>query len=116
LYPLVAAALESGSVTGYHFFGLFQTVAGMAAAAAGSWERAEAHYRSALAQADETPYLLEQPEVRRWYAGMLIERGEGGDRDRAVELLSVARDQYGQLGMPKHVAMAESLLAQLPSH
>jgi tetratricopeptide (TPR) repeat protein len=113
LYPLVLSALDSGSITGYHPWGLFQTVAGMAAAAGGRWQEAEEHYRTALEQADRTPYLVEQPEVRRWYARMLIERGEGSDAQLARELLTRSLEQYRALDMPKHAVMAEALLGQL---
>ena len=90
--------------------GLLQTVAGVAAACGGQWERAEEHYQTALRQAHDLPYVMEQPEVRRWYARMLIDRNAPGDRDKAGELLTEAIAMYRRIGMPKHVEMAEALM------
>ena len=59
------------------------------------------------------PHRLQQPEVRRWYARMLIERDESGDRDKARQLLGEAIDGYRALGMPRHLEMAEELRAKL---
>jgi len=88
-------------------------VAGMAASAGGQWEKAEEHYRTALRQAHELPVVSEQPEVRRWYARMLIDRNGPGDREKARELLTEAVAMYRRIGMPKHVEMADALLSQL---
>ncbi len=74
LYSLVLEAIETGALVRPFADGLLQTVAGMAAAAGGHWEKAEEHYRTALRQAHEIPHNIEQPEVRRWYARMLIDR------------------------------------------
>ena len=70
--------------------------------------------------ADSLPLVIAQPEVRRWYARMLIDRdgpadpstGSGRDRDKARELLTEAIRMYQQIGMPKHVEMAEQMLAE----
>ena len=70
------------------------------------------HYQTALRQAHELPVVIEQPEVRRWYASMLIDRDASGDRDKARELLNESITMYRRLGMPKHVEMAEALLGQ----
>jgi hypothetical protein len=64
---------------------------------------------------------VHQPEVRRWYARMLIDRGgpgdpstgSGRDREKARELLTEAVAMYRRIRMPKHVEMAEELLGQL---
>ena len=110
LYPLVLEAIDTGALMARFDCRLSQTVAGMAAAAAGQWERAEEHYRTALRQARELPHKIEQPEVRRWYARMLVDRDGPGDRDRALQLLAEALPMYREIGMPKHVEMAEALL------
>ena len=81
----------------------------------------EDHYQTALRQAHELPVVIEQPEVRRWYARMLIDRdgpgdpptGSGRDREKARQLLEEAIAMYRRIGMPKHVEMAEALLGQL---
>ncbi|UCH86209.1 MAG: AAA family ATPase [Dehalococcoidia bacterium] len=113
LYPLVLEAIDTGVLTNWANGRLFQSVAGMAAAAGGQWDVAEEHYQTALRQAHELPIVLEQPEVRRWYARMLVERDEPGDREKARELLTEAVAMYGQIGMPKHVEMAEALLREV---
>ncbi|MCJ7831701.1 MAG: DUF4071 domain-containing protein [Dehalococcoidia bacterium] len=85
----------------------------MAAAAGEQWEKAEEHYRTALRQAHEIPVVIEQPEVRRWYARMLIDRNGPGDREKARQLLTEAIEGYRRIGMPKHVEMADALLSEL---
>ena len=94
-------------------WGLLQTVAGMAAAAGKQWEEAEQHYQTALRQALDLPAVMEQAEVRRFYACMLIDRDGPGDRDKARELLTEAIEGYRRIGMPKHVEMAEALLTKV---
>ncbi len=112
LYPLVLEAIEkTGSLIRNLEPRLLQTVAGIAAAAGRQWEKAEAHYQTALRQAHELPIVIEQPEVRRFYAQMLIERDAPGDRDKARQLLAEAIAMYRQIGMPKHLEMAEAMLA-----
>jgi class 3 adenylate cyclase/tetratricopeptide (TPR) repeat protein len=112
LYPLILEAIDTGALTG-QFGRLLQSVAGMAAAAGGRWDKAEQHYQTALRQAHELPVVMEQPEVRRFYARMLIDRDGPGDRDKARELLTEAIAMYRQIGMPKHHEMAEALLGEL---
>ncbi len=111
LYPLVLEAVDTGCVARSSMLGLLQTVAGMAAAAGRQWKKAGEHYKEALRLAHELPVVGEQPEVRRWYARMLIDRDAPGDRKKARELLSEAVAMYRRIGMPKHVEMAEALLA-----
>ena len=110
LYPLVLEALDTGTVTEFQSMGLLQTGAGTAAAAGGQWEEAEGHYRAALRQAQELPHRIAQPEVRRWYARMLLDRMASGDADRARTLLDEAVEMYGAIGMPRHLEMANELL------
>ena len=113
LYPLVVDALGTGVVISQNAYGLIETVAGIAAAAGRQWEAAEAHYERAVRQAHELPHRLHQPEVRRWYATMLIERNTAGDHDRARQFLDQAVEDYGQLGMSRHLDIAKSLVDQL---
>ncbi len=112
LYPLAIEAIDTGTVVSADTRHLLQTVAGISAAAAGNWEQAEAHYQTALRQAHEIPFRSEQPEVRRWYAQMLLDRNQAGDRDKALTLLGEAIGQYRTIGMPKHLAMAEGMLGR----
>jgi hypothetical protein len=50
-------------------------------------------------------HRLEQPEVRRFYVTMLLERNAPGDQARARELLSEAVPMYSELGMAKHLEL-----------
>jgi len=77
LYPLVKEPLENVKI------GLFgslmpETAAGIVAACSRSWDAAEAHFRTALGYAREIPHKLEEPQIRYWYAKMLIERKHVG--------------------------------------
>jgi len=112
LHSLMVEAIGTGTLVRFADCRLLQTVAGIAAAAGAQWEKAEEHYQTALRQAHEVPVVIEQPEVRRWYARMLIERDAAGDRDKARQLLTEAIGSYRRLGMPKHVEMAEAQLEQ----
>jgi tetratricopeptide (TPR) repeat protein len=110
LYSLVTEAIKSGVTFRPFDFRLLESVAGIAATAAKDWGSAEQHFRRALRISAELPHRLEQPEVRRFYAQMLLERDSSGDREKARKLLDEAIDQYEQIGMPKHREMAEALL------
>jgi len=113
LCPLVGGAIDTRALLIEFGVGLLQTVAGMAAAAGRQWEKAEAHYQTALRQAHELPFVIQQPEARRWYARMLIDRDAPGDREKARELLTEAIAMYRRIGMPKHIEMAEALLREV---
>lgn len=114
LHPLVLESINTtGSLMRWADGRLLQSVAGMAATAGRQWDKAEEHYQTALRQAHELPHRMEQAEVRRWYARMLIDRDAPGDRNKARELLTEAIAMYHQIGMPKHVGMAEALLREL---
>jgi uncharacterized protein HemY len=88
---------------------LLERSAGMAAAAGGQWEAAEAHFRAALEQAEKMPHRPEQAHTRRFYAVMLLERDGPGDRAEAQGLISEAEGLYRAMGMPKHVALTSAL-------
>jgi hypothetical protein len=70
------------------------------------------HFETALRQALELPPKIEQPEVRRWYADMLIERGQPRDVERARALLREAVQMYATIGLPRHSELAERVLAR----
>ena len=92
---------------------LWEMLAGIAAACGDQWDVARKHYETALTEAHEMPNQIAQPDVRRWYARMLIDRNAAGDRDKARTLLGEATIMYRVIGMPKHVEMAEGMLAKL---
>ncbi len=114
LYPLMVEALKrSGSLVSVPDPRCSRTTTGLAASAAKRWPDAEQHFETASRQADQLPHRLEQPEARRFYAGMLIDRNAYGDRDKARVLWREAVAMYREIGMPKHQALAESSLGTL---
>jgi len=110
LYPLAGELIGTGAVTLWAVSRFTQTIAGIAAAAAQEWEAAEEHFQIALQQAESFPNRLEQTEIRRFHAMMLIDRAMPGDRQKAETLLSEALESYTQIGMPRHIEMARALL------
>ncbi len=112
LYPLVSDLLETGAVALWPIHRFTRTIAGIAAAAARQWEAAEDHFQIALQQAETFPDRLEQTEIRRFHAMMLIDRAAPGDRDKAQTLLNEALLTYTQIGMPRHIEMTQALLAR----
>ena len=112
LYPLMREPLENMKSSPFGAL-MPETAAGIAAACGRSWDAAEAHFRTALRYAREIPHKLEEPQIRYWYAKMLIGRSASGDRERARELLSDAIEGYRSIGMPLYLEMAEELRAKL---
>ena len=111
LYPIWRQSQDEGGVV-FWSFGLAEKLAGIAAVAADRWPDAERHFEEALRLAERLPHRVEQPEVRRWYARMLLDRGASGDRERARALLTEARAAYEEIGMPKHVEMTDALVKE----
>jgi hypothetical protein len=91
------------------------TIAGIAAAAARRWETAEEHFQIAMQQAESFPYCLEQAEIRRFHAMMLLDRAAPGDREKAQTLLREALESYTHIGMPRHIEMTQTLLDRAAS-
>src|SRR5580704_9425053 len=112
LYPLVRELLDTGPVVLWPIFRLTHTIAGIAASAGRQWKTAEEHFQIAMQLAESLPDRLEQAEIRRFHAMMLIDRDAPGDRVRARTLLGEASESYTQIGMPRHVEMTEALLAR----
>ena len=112
LYPVALEAIQTGALFRPYDSRLLDTVAGIAATCGGKWAEAEDHFRTALRRTEELPHIIEQPEVRRFYARMLLDRNSPGDRDKARQLLTEAIEIYRRLGMPKHIEMAEALLRE----
>jgi tetratricopeptide (TPR) repeat protein len=105
----VAAAVHDRLFRGWDMR-LQHTVAGIALACARRFDEAEPHLREAVRLADGLPYLVEQPESRRFYAWMLLLRGRSGDAERASSLLKEALPVYRRIGMPRHEQLATSML------
>jgi tetratricopeptide (TPR) repeat protein len=112
LYPLARELISTGAVALWPIFRFAQTIAGVAAAAAKEWEAAEEHFKIALQQAKSFPDHLEEAEIRRLRATMLIDRAAPGDREKAQSLLNEALGSYQRIGMPRHVEMTQMLLAR----
>jgi hypothetical protein len=104
--------ISTGAVTVWPIWRLTQTIAGVAASAAHQWEAAEEHFQTAMRQAESLPNRLEQTEIRRFHAMMLIDRAAPGDREKAQTLLNEALESYERIGMPRHVEMTQALLAR----
>jgi len=110
LYPLVCELIATGPVVLWPIFRLTHTIAGVAAAAARQWDLAEEHFQLAMQQAESFPNRLEQAEIRRFRAMMLIDRGAAGDCEKAQTLLGEALESYTQIGMPRHMEIVRALL------
>lgn len=110
LYPIVRELLSTETIC-VTWVALFpQTIAGIAAAAARQWELSEEHFRIAWRQAEQFPHRLEQAEIRRFYASMLLGRGAPNDRKTARQLLIEAEKIYTRIGMPRHTGITNNLL------
>ena len=110
LYPNALELIGTGAVALWPIFRFVQTVAGMAAAAARKWKAAEDHFQTALKQSETVPHHLEQAEIRRFHARMLLTRAAKGDHERARTLLAEALKGYEQIGMRAHSRLARALL------
>jgi tetratricopeptide (TPR) repeat protein len=112
LYAMVRELLRCGVVCMYLTCRFSETIAGVAAGAAGDWNAAEQHFRVALRQATDFPHRLEEAEVQRFHAMMLLQRNETGGRERAREMLVKSIESYERIAMPRHLELARSLLAK----
>jgi hypothetical protein len=111
LYPLVCELVDTGVVLLWPISRFTHTIAGIAAAAARQWEATEEHFQMAMQQAESFPDRLEQAEISRFHAMMLLmDRAVPGDREKAQTLLSEALETYTQIGMPRHVGMTHRFL------
>jgi tetratricopeptide (TPR) repeat protein len=110
LYPLTLELVDTDAVALWPIWRLTQTAAGIAASAARQWQAADEHFQIALQQAESFPNVLEQAEIRRFRAMMLIDRAAPSDREKAQTLLREALESYTQIGMPRHIEMTQKLL------
>jgi tetratricopeptide (TPR) repeat protein len=109
LHPVVLAALEHRGEWITFDCRLTRTRAAIAAAAGGRFDEADERFRSASEAADELGLRIEAADVRRLHAGMLLERGAGGDREAAGSLLEGAATSYATMGMPRFESLARSM-------
>jgi class 3 adenylate cyclase/tetratricopeptide (TPR) repeat protein len=97
--PLSEALASGDRVAPPWDAGLLSRIAAMVAHTAGDLEDAERLFRIALREADELPFRSEQPETRRWFAPMLLDRARPGDDAEARQLVVEATQQYREIGM-----------------
>ena len=106
------AAYAGGNVMIGHLvacYGSMDRYLGMTASVLGDWDRAEEHFRAALA-------LNTRLGARTWlahtaysYARMLLARGRGDDRSHAREQLGLALGLGQEIGLPSLVRRAAEL-------
>lgn len=89
---------------------LLETRAAIAAAAGRRWDAAEEYFRLARGLAASMPNRVEQADVRRFHALMLLDRDGPGDRQGARELLGEAIESYEEIGLARQAATARELL------
>ena len=89
------------------------TAAGIAAACAGDWARAEKHHVATIARMDSIPHRIAQWIARYWYATMFAERGGTGDIDRAKNLLLETIDGSNEVGLALYARLGRQRLAAL---
>jgi hypothetical protein len=90
-----------------------RTAAGIAAAGAGNWTRAEEHHRAAITRMETAPYVTAQPIARYWYADMLAERGGPGDIEAAKGLLQASIATSDAIGLALYARLARQRLARI---
>lgn len=90
-----------------------RSAAGITAACAGNWTRAEEHHRATIACMEAVPYVTAQPIARYWYADMLAERGEPGDIDAAKALLRESIGASDAIGLALYARLARQRLARI---
>jgi hypothetical protein len=110
LYPLARELVATGAVTLWGAGRFIQPIAGIAATAAREWAAAEDHFRIAMQQAESFPHRLEQADIRRFHAMMLLDRAARGDHEKARTLLNEALETYAHVGMPRHIEITRTLL------
>lgn len=87
-----------------------RTAAGIAAACAGDWARAEQHHRRAIARMDEVPYVCAALIARYWYADMLFSRGRDPDVSVAQVLLRQTIEKCDSIGLALYGRLAREML------
>jgi tetratricopeptide (TPR) repeat protein len=109
-YPVMRELIDTGAICLPMIARFSQTAAGIAAAAARNWDAAGNHFRIAMQQAESYPNVVEQADIRRFHAMMLLDRAAPDDRKKAQMLLDEALVSYKQIGMPRHVDMTQALM------
>lgn len=102
LYPALAAYEGGNAMVGHLVacYGATDRYLGMTAAVLGDWERAERHFRSALALNARLGARTWLAHTAYWYARMLLARGSAEDRAEARAQLGVALHLARAIGLP----------------
>jgi hypothetical protein len=114
LYPSCVTYLGTGVVSSYWSMlpGNPQTVAGIAAHAAGLRDRARDHFEIAIRQADELPLRLLQPTARYWYGRLLVDDPHPAEQARGRAMIEAAATDFRSLEMVTYANLAEQFLRQ----
>ena len=90
-------------------YGAMDRYLGMAASVLGEWERAEEHFRAALALNTRLGARTWLAHTAYWYARMLLARGESHDAALVQAHLALALRLGREIGLPSLVRRAEEL-------
>jgi len=90
-----------------------RTAAGIAAACAANWTRAEEHHRAAITRMEAVPYVTAQPIARYWYADILAERGSAEDLQTARAMLKESIAASDRIGLALYARLARQRLARI---
>src|SRR5215211_5210962 len=112
LAPLIEHALEHGPDWITFDGRIVRTRAAVAAAAGGHWEAAGRHFAVAEQHVKQMDNRLEETELLRLRARMLLERAGPGDAAQAAKLQEKALNDYRGFGMPTYAAEMERMLRE----
>ena len=113
LYPSCVSYLGTGVIGDWSIVpGNPQTVAGIAAHAAGLRDRARDHFETAIRQADELPHRLLQPTARYWYGRLLVDDPHPAEQARGRAMIEAAATDFRSLEMVTYANLAEQFLRQ----
>jgi tetratricopeptide (TPR) repeat protein len=112
LYPSCVSYLNTGVIGDWLPIvpGNPETVAGIAAHAAGLRDRARDHFETAIRQADALPHRLLQPTARYWYGRLLVDDPHPAEQARGRALIEAAATDFRSLEMVTFAILAEQFL------
>jgi len=112
LYPLCATYAQQIMVVPLLAVGPghSQTVAGIAAHAAGLRDRSREHFETAVRQANELPHRLLQPTAQFWYGRMLLDDPHPAEKARGRGMIEAAIADFRSLEMVTYADLAERTL------
>jgi tRNA A-37 threonylcarbamoyl transferase component Bud32/tetratricopeptide (TPR) repeat protein len=113
LYSSSVSYIGTGGMVGdVNMLGNPQTVAGIAAHAAGLRDRARDHFETAIRQADTLPHRLLQPTARYWYGCLLVDDPHPAEQVRGRAMIEAAATDFRSLEMVAYANLAERFLRQ----